>query len=184
MESKKGSCGTSCTCLVSTHSESFTIRIYRQIRFTLACAMNTLIRTKGYILDTSIIEPITEKLTGNKIYRLSLMPESPSVFDEINERAREAKELHLRHFNPNPDFDFETRSKGFKDRITKDDCLLFESLFRPKLEGFLGNLERDELLIPEFVQVVGHIQVQEYGNCFLSFHIVEPAFQEGTELEL
>ena len=78
--------------------------------------MNTLIRTKGYILDTSIIEPITEKLTGNKIYRLSLMPESPSVFDEINERAREAKELHLRHFNPNPDFDFETRAKGFKDR--------------------------------------------------------------------
>ena len=146
--------------------------------------MNTLIRIKGYILDASVIDPSTEKLTGNKIYRLSLMPASPSVFDEIEQQAREAKELHLQHFNPNPDFDFETRSKRFKDRLTKDDCLLFESLFRPKLEGLLEKLDRDELLIPEFVQVVGHVQVQEYGNCFLSFHIVEPAFQEGTELEL
>ena len=48
--------------------------------------MKTLIRTKGYILDFSVIDPITEKLTGSKIYRLSLMPESPSVFEEIEDQ--------------------------------------------------------------------------------------------------
>ena len=144
--------------------------------------MKTLIRTKGYILDSSVIDPITEKLTGSKIYRLSLMPESPSAFEEIEDQARQAKELHAQQFTSNPDFDFASRSKGFKDRLVKDDCLLFESLFKPKLEGLLGQIDRDDLLIPEFVQVVGHVQIQEYGNCFLSFHIVEPAIQECTEL--
>ena len=143
--------------------------------------MKTPIRTKGYILDASVIDPMTEKLTGNKIYRLSLMPESPSVFDEIEEQARQAKELHAQQFTSNPDFDFETRSKGFKDRLIKDDCLLFESLFKPKLEGLLRQIDRDELLIPEFVQVVGHVQVQEYGNCFLSIHLIEAAYQSGLE---
>ena len=143
--------------------------------------MKTLIRTNGYILDASVIDPMTEKLTGNKIYRLSLMPESPSAFEEIEDQVRQAKELHAQQFSLNPDFDFETRSKGFKDRLIKDDCLLFESLFKPKLEGLLRQVDRDDLLIPEFVQVVGHVQVQEYGNCFLSIHLIEAAYQSGLD---
>jgi hypothetical protein len=143
--------------------------------------MNTLIRIKGYILNSSVIAPDIDRITGNKVYRLSLMPESPSIFDEIEELAREAKRLHLHSFVPNPDIDYECRSGGFSDRLFKEDCVLFESLFKPKLDGSLAMLERDEMLVPRFVQVVGHVQIQEYGNVFLSFHIVEPALQVDSD---
>ena len=146
--------------------------------------MNTLIRIKGYILNSYVIAPETDKLTGNSIYRLSLMPESPSVFDEIEERVREVKQLHLQSFVPNPDLDYEYRSAGFSDRLFKDDCVRFEPLFKPKLDQPLSMLGQDEMLIPKFVQVVGHIQTQEYGNVFLSFHIVEPAVQANTDIDL
>ena len=36
-------------------------------------------------------------------------------------------------------------------------------------------MSRDDELIGAYVQVVGHLQTQELGNCFLSFHILEPA---------
>ena len=145
--------------------------------------MNTLMRIKGYILDSSVIAPDTDNLTGNTIYRLSLMPESPSVFDEIEERVREVKQLRLQSYVPNPDLDYECRSGSFSDRLFKGDCVLFESLFKPKIDESLSMLGQDEMLVHKFVQVVGHIQTQEYGNVFLSFHIVEPALQVGNDFD-
>ena len=145
--------------------------------------MNTLMRIKGYILDSSVIAPDTDNLTGNTIYRLSLMPESPSVFDEIEERVREVKQLRLQSYVPNTDLDYECRSGSFSDRLFKGDCVLFESLFKPKIDESLSMLGQDEMLVHKFVQVVGHIQTQEYGNVFLSFHIVEPALQVGNDFD-
>ena len=140
-------------------------------------------RIKGYILDSSVIAPDTDNLTGNTIYRLILMPESPSVFDEIEERVREVKQLRLQSYVPNPDLDYECRSGSFSDRLFKGDCVLFESLFKPKIDESLSMLGQDEMLVHKFVQVVGHIQTQEYGNVFLSFHIVEPALQVGNDFD-
>ena len=55
------------------------------------------------------------------------------------------------------------------------DSLKFESLYIPRLEGDFSFLTRDDELIGAYVQVIGHLQIQELGNCFLSFHILEPA---------
>ena len=41
------------------------------------------------------------------------------------------------------------------------------------LPGELSDLLHDDELLDRFVQVVGNVQIQERGNCFLSFHIVE-----------
>ena len=63
-----------------------------------------------------------------------------------------------------------------KDRVFAGDCLKFESLHCPRLEGGFSSLSRDDELIGAYVQVVGRLQIQGLGNCFLSFHILEPAF--------
>ena len=62
-----------------------------------------------------------------------------------------------------------------ESRISYENGLIFESLYQPRLEGELKNAESDLDLHGKFVQVVGYVQQQELGNCFLSFHIVEPA---------
>ena len=55
----------------------------------------------------------------------------------------------------------------------ENDSIKFESLFPPRLEGELSDLLHDDELLNRFVLVVGNVQIQERGNCFLSFHIVE-----------
>ncbi len=55
------------------------------------------------------------------------------------------------------------------------DSLKFESLHIPRLVGDFSFLTRDDDLIGAFVHVVGHLQIQELGICFLSLHILEPA---------
>ena len=55
------------------------------------------------------------------------------------------------------------------------DCLKFESLHSPRLEGNFSRLTYDEELIGKYVQIVGHLQIAEMGICVLSFHILEPA---------
>ena len=62
-----------------------------------------------------------------------------------------------------------------ESRISYRHGLIFESLRQPRLEGELKNAESDLDLHGKYVQVVGYVQQQELGNCFLSFHIVEPA---------
>ena len=62
-----------------------------------------------------------------------------------------------------------------KDRVFVGTSLKFESLHSPRLEGDFSFLTRDDEFIGSLVQVVGHLQIPELGNCFLSFHILEPA---------
>ena len=55
------------------------------------------------------------------------------------------------------------------------DCLKFESLHSPQLDGDSSCLSYDKELIGKYVQVIGHLKISEIGICFLSFHILEPA---------
>ena len=59
------------------------------------------------------------------------------------------------------------------DRIIYGTQIKFESLLAPKLVGNISDLTHDQELSYKYVQVVGHLQIQDLGNCFLSFHIVE-----------
>ena len=65
------------------------------------------------------------------------------------------------------------QSSGITDLLRER--VIFESLYQPRLEGELKDAESDLDLNGKCVQVVGYVQQQELGNCFLSFHIVEPA---------
>ena len=67
------------------------------------------------------------------------------------------------------------RTQPLTDRIFYGTQIKFESLLAPKLEGNLSDLTHDHELKYKYVQVVGHLQIQDLGNCFLSFHIVESA---------
>ena len=45
------------------------------------------------------------------------------------------------------------------------------------LNGELSRVQRDEELIGNVVEVIGHIQILKGGNAFISFHIVDPAIR-------
>ena len=71
-----------------------------------------------------------------------------------------------------------------ESRISYENGLIFESLYPPRLEGELKNAESNLDLCGKYVQVVGNVQQQELGNCFLSFHIVEPAVHPAELFDL
>ena len=126
-------------------------------------------RIRGYVESCSIIQPLT--IDNNLKYKLRLHPES-YIFDDLENRIKELKEDWLMQQPPsNP----ETPSIPPTNII--DGCVVnLETIRKPKLIDSLSKCERDESLYGKFVQAVGHLQIQRLGNCFLSFHILEPAY--------
>ena len=53
--------------------------------------MQTLIRTKGWITHSSLLQPVFG-YGAKDVYRLSLSPEFPYIYDEIEDMARELKD--------------------------------------------------------------------------------------------
>ena len=138
--------------------------------------MNTLVRIQGYVTDAHVLEPYAKHSYDIKRYELNLCPSDCTHFYDLENRIEELKQQHeqqqLYHQLRYSNFD---NQNAPRDRVFDSDCLKFESLHSPKLEGEFHLLAYDDELIGKFVQVVGHLQIQELGNCFLSFHILEPA---------
>ena len=138
--------------------------------------MNTLVRIQGYVTDAHVLEPYAKHSCDIKRYELNLYPSDCTHFYDLENRIEELKQQHeqqqpyhqLRYSN----FDNQIAPR---DRVFDSDCLKFESLHSPRMEGEFSSLARDDELIGAYVQIVGHLQIQELGNCFLSFHILEPA---------
>ena len=137
--------------------------------------MNTLVRIQGYVTDAHVLEPYAKHSYDIKRYELNLCPSDCTHFYDLENRIEELKQQHeqqqLYHHLRYSNFDNHIAPR---DRVFDSDCLKFESLHSPKLEGEFYLLAYDDELIGKFVQVVGHLQIQELGNCFLSFHILEP----------
>ncbi|EHA61892.1 hypothetical protein Syn8016DRAFT_1964 [Synechococcus sp. WH 8016] len=138
--------------------------------------MNTLVRTQGYVTDAHVLEPYAKHSYEIKRYELYLCPSDCTHFYDLEYRIEELKREYEKQqpFHSSRDSNHDTHP-ALKDRAFDGDCLKFESLHSPRLEGEFSLLAYDDQLIGKFVQVVGHIQIQELGNCFLSFHILEPA---------
>ena len=138
--------------------------------------MNTLVRFQGYVTDAHILELYPKHCYDIKRYELHLCPSDCTHFYDLEHRVEKLK----REYEQQQPYDSQRFSNhgtclAPKDRVFAGDSLKFESLHSPRLEGDFSFLTRDDELIGAYVQVVGHLQIQELGNCFLSFHILEPA---------
>ena len=138
--------------------------------------MNTLLRIKGYVTDAHVLEPYAKYSYDIKRYELHLSPSNCTHFYDLEHRIEELKREYAQQqpYDSQRCSNHDTRL-ALKDRVFAGDSLKFESLHSPRQEGDFSFLTRDDELIGAFVQVVGHLQIQELGNCFLSFHILEPS---------
>ena len=147
--------------------------------------MNKPIRITGYVDQADVLEPymqrayklgtegiyegIYQEIEPIKKYRLFLMASSLSdVMELVTDVQHRESEWCTEHSS-------QEQNNSPESRISYKNGLIFESLYQPRLEGELKNAKSDLDLHGKYVQVVGYVQQQEIGNCFLSFHIVEPA---------
>ena len=142
--------------------------------------MNKPIRITGYVDQADVLEPymqrayklgtegIYQEIEPIKKYRLFLMASMSDVMELVTDVQHREFEWCMEH-SP------QGQNNPPESRISYENGLIFESLYQQRLEGELKNAESDLDLHGKYVQVVGYVQQQELGNCFLSFHIVEPA---------
>ena len=135
--------------------------------------MNTLFRTKGWVTDANVITPKQFVTTPQNIYSLRLQPENPSIYQELEEAATRLK--HETATQQGPWNQWNGEPTYHEDKLFDGSEILFESFFQPSLEGEFEQFDRDESLLGKAVQAVGHLQILEDLNVFLSVHILEPA---------
>jgi len=137
--------------------------------------MKTLTRIKGYVMTAHVLEQHRKYGYEKPRYELYIMPDDPDEIYKLEDRVEQLKLEHERQkaqlfISPEA-----TITPNLPDKIINGCEIKFESLHPPILEGDLSDLNNDYELEHRYVQVVGHLQIQEVGNCFLSFHIVESA---------
>ena len=141
----------------------------------------TTIRIQGYVVRADVLQPFTTYHDDRERYELILLPSNPNVVHELEYQIEEAKR-QFQYSQVASCYHEENNhiSRQLPDRVFEKDSIKFESLFPPRLEGELSDLLHDDELRNRFVQVVGNVQIQERGNCFLSFHIVESMQHPAT----
>ena len=137
--------------------------------------MKTLTRIKGYVMTAHVFEQHRKYSYEKPRYELYIIPDDPNEICKLEDRIEQLKREHecqKPQLFLSPDAAI---APSFRDRIIHRCKIKFESLHPPMLEGDLSDLNHDYELEYRYVQVVGHLQIQELGNCFLSFHIVGSA---------
>jgi len=107
--------------------------------------------------------PNTDDLFYFKRYEVTLVPENNQDLNEIDERLKDRNSVEHPH---RPGFAFELDN----NEVT------FQTIRVPSVLGDLTELNTDEELKGKFVQVVGHIQTPLNKDPFISFHMIESAF--------
>ena len=131
--------------------------------------MNTLIRLDGCIAEANIIEPLDIN-EGKQKYTVTLNP-IDNIFQRLESIIEDLQSNWLinksNNDNPIP-----------PTNIIQGSQVKLETIIKPKLLGWCEECKHDEQFLTRYVQAVGHIQIQKLGNCFLSFHILEPYSQD------
>jgi len=142
--------------------------------------MVTLLRVRGYITSAHILEPVQRFVDTQPKYTLTIQPENPHIYDDIQERVYTLRERQMMEqgmrYEP-------TDSYYLENRVVKGCEIHVESLYKPDLQGEFSDIERDEQLLGSFVQSVGHLYIHETGIVCLSSHIVEPAFHPNNDFD-
>ena len=136
--------------------------------------MNTLIRIRGWITESSVINPISKINEPDKIHRLHIQPEDPLTLFKLEESVEE-----LKRESESPRSNTETYYH--KDKVVDGCEVILESLHQPTILDEFSSIERDEELLGKFVQAVGHLSILKDGNVFLSVHILEPAYPDNFD---
>ncbi len=137
--------------------------------------MKTLTRIQDYIMNANVFEPHWKWGDEAPKYELYLTPYDQNEFYTLEDRIKQLKQ-EQKYSKPQSILTPASAvTPTLTDRIIYGTQIKFESLLAPKLEGNLSNLTHDHELKYKYVQVVGHLQIQDLGNCFLSFHIFESA---------
>ena len=136
--------------------------------------MNTLIRVRGWVTESSVINPQMKLTEPDKIHRLHIQPEDPLTLIKLEQAVEDLKR------------ESETPSKynyihSHKDEVVEGCEVILKSFYQPKLVDEFENVDRDEELLGKFVQAVGHLKIFEDGNVFLSVHILEPAYPDNFD---
>lgn len=134
----------------------------------------TTIRIQGYVTSADVLQPFMTYHHDKPRFQLTVLPSNPEIFYELEQQIEEVK----RQFFQSQSISFYHEennhpSRNLADRVFENEAIRFESMFPPCLVGELAHCLHDTELFNRFVQVVGNVQIQERGNCFLSFHIVE-----------
>ena len=129
--------------------------------------MKQAIRVRGWISTAQLINP--RKLFTDELprYHLTINPESPMVFDELQQQVDQQRREAETPYSP---------TEIITDEIFDGCTVIFQTTIEPRLEGELRDTTYDDELIGKFVQVVGHLHILKIGQAILSMHIVEPAF--------
>ena len=142
--------------------------------------MKTPVRLRGYVLDAHILQmktyeknqvPSIEKIQSDirkygdyqstySRFEVTLMPENIADLDAINRSLEEQRSrVKFQFWQDNNQVNFQT-------------------IRPPRVIGELTDLQSDNDFKGKFVQVVGHVQEAERDkDPFISFHIIEPAYQ-------
>jgi len=135
--------------------------------------MNTVIRVRGWVTESSVIHPQSRVNEPDKIHRLHIQPENPNTFLELEQAVMDVK----RRSEP-----IRKRKRYHHRDELIDGCeVIFKSFYRPKLYEEFRDFRRDEELLGKFIQAVGHIRIFEDGNVILTIHIIEPAHLDNFD---
>lgn len=137
---------------------------------------NTLVRVKGYITESNILEPVKSWSDNEPKYRFTVFP-SDYNFEELEEQIEYFKfQTDQPHFKDS-DKEYDSYNGDWVTRKKKsvvNGCnVQFESLFQPRRIGQIQMMEDDNELIGQHVQSVGHLQRLDNGDIVLSCHILE-----------
>ena len=140
--------------------------------------MTTLIRVRGWVTESQVIHPMRSYVKEQDIYTFRIQPEVPTIYQEIERqllKIRDAKKQEYKLQDPL------TKYVQHRDILFEGCELCFETLLKPRLVEGLEAYENDDELLGKFVQVVGHIQIMEDLNAFISAHIIEPAVTDSFD---
>ena len=146
--------------------------------------MSTLIRTRGWVIQSWIIQPRQSWCDEKPKYGLHLQPEYP-IYDDIENQIRQIQDDHRHQMEmlPPSNPDVTKPESTYQSRVIDNCFICTESLHPPKTFE-LDWVQDDLQLIGQFINTVGHLTIhKESGDVYLTSHIVEKAHNplEGFE---
>ena len=135
--------------------------------------MITILRVRGWVISSSVIEAVKSWCDEQPKYRLQIQPEYP-IFEEIENRIERLQDEHKKEteFFGNDEY---KKQPTYKERVI-DGCLICTESLHPPKRFDLDEVQLDDQLIGTFVNTVGHLKIHESsGDVYLSSHIVERA---------
>ena len=145
--------------------------------------MNTLVRLRGYITHSQVLQPVKRLYDAEPKYTLSIQPENPTIYEELEQRIQQIREENIHRMTNTQREDGSYWEDRFESRVLQGSEVCIESLYKPDLKDRLTHYYSDDQFYGQFVQLVGHLYIHQSGIVCLSSHILEPAMHPNDDFE-